>query len=113
MTQDEIIEMAREAGINYREFSDEFATGNGDGVEIEQMEAFASLVAKHTLMNIDPSKFMSHQEVMEAARLAEREACAKVADNRLLLDASSKERNIYDLARKNIAADIRARGEQA
>jgi hypothetical protein len=45
MTQDEIIEMAREAGINYRELSDEFATGNGDGVEIEQMEAFAKLVA--------------------------------------------------------------------
>ena len=43
----------------------------------------------------------------------EREACAKVADNRLLLDASSKERDAYDLARKNIAADIRARGEQA
>jgi hypothetical protein len=45
MTKDEIIEMARQAGINYREFSDEFATGNGDGVEIEQMEAFAKLVA--------------------------------------------------------------------
>ena len=45
MTQDEIIEMARQAGINYRELSDEFATGNGDGVEIEQMQAFAALVA--------------------------------------------------------------------
>lgn len=43
--QNEIIEMARQAGINYRELSDEFATGNGDGVEIEQMEAFAKLVA--------------------------------------------------------------------
>jgi len=45
MKQDEIIEMARQAGINYRELSDEFATGNGDGVEIEQMEAFVKLVA--------------------------------------------------------------------
>ena len=45
MTQDEIIEMARQAGINYRELSDEFATGNGDGVEIEQMQAFVKLVA--------------------------------------------------------------------
>ena len=45
MTQDEIIEMARRAGINYRDLSDEFATGNGDGVEIEQMQAFAKLVA--------------------------------------------------------------------
>ena len=49
--------------------------------------------------------------VVNKAIEKEREACAKVADNRLLLDASSKERNIYDLARKNIAADIRARGE--
>lgn len=45
MTKNEIIEMARQAGINYRDLSDEFATGNGDGVEIEQMEAFAKLVA--------------------------------------------------------------------
>jgi hypothetical protein len=57
MTQDEIIEMTKQAGINYREFSDEFATGNGDGVEIEQMQAFAKLVAAK-----------------------EREACAKVAE---------------------------------
>ena len=58
------------------------------GMPYSKIEAFAKLVAAK-----------------------EREACAKVADNRLLLDASSKERNIYDLARKNIAADIRARGE--
>ena len=39
--------------------------------------AFAESVAAHTLMNIDPSKFMSYQEAFEAGRLAEREACAK------------------------------------
>ena len=103
MTQDEIIEMAREAGINYREFSDEFATGNGDGVEIEQMEAFANLVAKHTLMNIDPSKFMSHHEGIEAGRLAEREACAKLCEEY----AIGLERNYSEI----IADKIRARGE--
>jgi hypothetical protein len=42
--------------------------------------AFANMVAAHTLMNIDPSSFMSHQEGIEAGRLAEREACAKVCD---------------------------------
>ena len=57
MNKEEIIELARKAGINYRELSDEFATGNGDGVEIEQMEAFAKLVAEK-----------------------EREACAKLCD---------------------------------
>lgn len=35
--------------------------------------AFAKLVGAHTLMNIDPSKFMSHHEGIEAGRLAERE----------------------------------------
>jgi len=41
---------------------------------------FAKMVAAHTLSNIDPSKFMSYQEGMEAGRLAEREACAKVCE---------------------------------
>ena len=50
---------------------------------------------------------------LETIAAEERESCAKVADNRLLLDASSKERDAYDLARKNIAAEIRARGKQA
>jgi hypothetical protein len=42
--------------------------------------AFAESVAAHTLMNIDPSKFMSYQEGIEAGRLAEREACAKAVE---------------------------------
>jgi NADPH-dependent glutamate synthase beta subunit-like oxidoreductase len=37
------------------------------------LASFANLVAQHTLANIDPSKFMSYQEGMEAGRLAERE----------------------------------------
>ena len=75
MTQDEIIEMARQAGIEAE--SDTLCRFGG---WVEPFVAFANHVAKHTLMNIDPSKFMSHQEVMEAARMAEREACAKVAE---------------------------------
>ena len=35
---------------------------------------FAEAVAAHTLMNIDPSKFMSYREGYEAGRTAEREA---------------------------------------
>ena len=45
------------------------------------VEAFAKLVAKHTLLNIDPSSFMSYQEGVEAGRFAEREACAKVCED--------------------------------
>ena len=57
MTQDEIIEMARRAGMVYREFEDEFANANTDGVDLKTIEAFAKLVAAK-----------------------EREACAVVAD---------------------------------
>ena len=74
MTQDDIVEMAKP-----------FLWG-GNVVEgwtfssYEQLETFAKLVAKHTLMNIDPSKFISWQEGFEAGRFAEREACAKIGD---------------------------------
>ena len=44
------------------------------------VEAFAKLVAKHTLLNTDPSSFMSYQEGVEVGRLAEREACAGLCD---------------------------------
>ena len=89
MTQDEIIEMARQAGFD--EHHAKFDT---------RIEAFAKLVAKHTLLNIDPSSFMSYQEGVEAGRFAEREACAKVADGW----------PDYDV--QGLAEAIRARGEQ-
>jgi len=75
MTQDEIIEMARQAGFVEYELDD----GTTNAFD-KRYEAFAKLVAKHTLMNIDPSKFISWQEGFEAGRFAEREACAKLCD---------------------------------
>jgi hypothetical protein len=68
------------------------------------LERFAALVAEHTLANIDPSKFMSYQEGLEAGRLAEREACAKVCDEFASRDKLS---NYYKVA----ANAIRARGQ--
>jgi hypothetical protein len=65
--------------------------------------AFAKLVGAHTLMNIDPSKFMSHQEGIEAGRFAEREACAQAAAIALL--GADRE-----LAERVVRA-IRARGQ--
>ena len=47
MTQDEIIQMAKQVGMIYREILDEFANGNTDGVDLETMERFARLVAEH------------------------------------------------------------------
>ena len=54
MTQDEIIEMAKLAG--FEEHQAKFDT---------RFEPFAKLVAKHTLLNIDPSKFTSWQDGFE------------------------------------------------
>ena len=98
MNKEQIIEMARQAGFLDYELDD----GTTDGFD-KRYEAFAKLVAKHTLMNIDPSKFISCQEVMEAARLAEREACAKVCEEY----AIGLERNYSEI----IADKIRARGK--
>jgi hypothetical protein len=57
MTQDEIIEMAKQAGMRYRKIEDEFFSSYADGVYADDLEAFAKLVAQH-----------------------EREACAKEAE---------------------------------
>ena len=91
MTREEIIEIAKKCGWD------------NPATNMMPLYEFAKLVAKHTLMNIDPSKFISCQEVMEAARLAEREACAKVCEEY----AIGLERNYSEI----IADKIRARGE--
>jgi hypothetical protein len=67
MTREDIVRMAKEVGMESFDIC----------VELDD---FAKLVAQHTLSNIDPSKFMSYQEGMEAGRLAEREACARVCE---------------------------------
>jgi ferredoxin len=51
------------------------------------------------------------EAAVKAAVAAEREECAKVAENRMLLDASVKENVAHHTACKNIAADIRSRGK--
>jgi hypothetical protein len=74
--------------------------------------AFAESVAAHTLMNIDPSSFMSHQEGIEAGRLAEREECAKVCEkmwHRWLDSPEENEPNKPDA--EDCYRAIRARGQ--
>ena len=95
MTQDEIIELAKQAGM----MSEVLQLGRN----LELLTDFAKLVAKHTLLNIDPSKFMSYQEGIEAGRFAEREACAKLCEEY----AIGLERNYSEI----IADKIRARGQ--
>ena len=74
--EEEIIELAIQAGINHR--TDEFYSEFCDGVYFDDLITFAKLVAAQTLMKIDPSSFMSYQEGFEAGQLAEREKCAEL-----------------------------------
>jgi len=53
-----IIELAKQVGMVYREFEDEFANSNTDGVDLTTLQKFAASVAAH-----------------------EREACAKICDD--------------------------------
>jgi len=79
MTKDDIIRMAKEAS----------ASGNLAGLDAGTplwLERFAKLIAEK-----------------------EREACAKIAENRLLTEASDIEKIAHYTACKNIASGIRAR----
>lgn len=79
-----IIELAKQAGMFYRELSDEFANANTDGVDLTTLQAFAKLVAAH-----------------------EREACAKLCDNQT--EELYASRDTVDCAER-LANEIRARG---
>jgi len=73
MTDEEILEIGVQAKMNP-------AIMTLDG-NFKLLKTFAKLVAKHTLMNIDPSKFIGgYQEGFEAGVAKEREACAKIVD---------------------------------
>ena len=61
------------------------------------VEAFAKLVAVHTVSNIDPSSFMSYQEGYEAGKQAAREAILDLVDG-------------YAKNNTDLAEAIRARG---
>jgi hypothetical protein len=65
----QILDMAREAGMVYRQFEDEFANANTDAVDLKTLEAFAKLVCAD-----------------------EREACAKVAEEWL---GPTKDRELH------------------
>ncbi|CAB4126568.1 hypothetical protein UFOVP262_29 [uncultured Caudovirales phage] len=88
MTKDEVFKLIEDNGL----------TLHGD------IEPFAKMVAKHTLMNIDPSKFISWQEGFEAGVAKEREACAKVCDSFQARDVGMQP--------AECAGAIRARGQE-
>ena len=88
MNKDEIIRMAREAGIDAE--SDTLTRYEGF---VEPLTRFATLI----VANLDPKSFMSWHEGYDAGKQAEREACAAMFDDR----------NVWD---EEVGERIRARG---
>jgi len=86
MTQDEIIEMARQADVQIRIYCDDI------GVPMLELEAFAKLVAAKAVAK-DRKEFdidelcarqnkIGYKQGYRAGQLAEREACAKVCEEK-------------------------------
>ena len=75
MNRDDIIRMAREAGIGVEKDVDDWSVPVWH-LGIDHLDRFATLVAKHAVSNIDPASWMSYQEGYAAGVAAEREACA-------------------------------------
>ena len=99
MTQDEIIELGKQAGIKGFEYY-ELASKK----EKEATTTFVNLiVAKEQKKWQDQTAVEIHEAVLE-----EREACAKVCDDEWDGDADTYE---YSIAANDCAAAIRARGE--
>ena len=92
MTQDEIIEMAKQVGL--------ITDGNQSG--FDDLEAFAKLVAAKAFQNGYEKGISAFNEAVGL----EREACAQVCETRLGPTAT-------DFYGKAYAEAIRARGEQA
>ena len=118
MTQDEIIEMARQAGFLYGKMGPSampFVTAIGHTFIVE-LEAFAKLVdAKATAK--EREVFAVHAvDIARRAIAEEREACAKVAEDKGLAWKSRKDINPDNakkayMASQFISQAIRARGE--
>jgi len=83
MTNEEIIDMAKQAGFDPHDMSADFTCN------LDNIETFAKLVAE-----------------------AERDACAKIVENRILDDKNENIKKGYFFAQQSIAEDIRARGQE-
>ena len=128
MNREDIIRMAREAGMHYRQIADEFCKADTDGVPLEMLERFAALVAAaernilaawmiqfgfatghgdtmEQLVDALGSEIVDRIEIeIDVAVAAEREACAKVCETFTGSYERGKEMEAC-------AAAIRARGQ--
>ena len=73
--------MAREAGMVYREFEDEFANANTDGVDLKTLKAFEALVRADEREETNRRANASWTLMCEKMVAAEREACAQLCED--------------------------------
>ena len=101
-----IKELAEQAGMHYRETSDEFCEANKDGVPFEMMERFAELIRQDERDKCVRLFARLNCDAVDAARFEEREACAALveADGRVHPKAPDA------VWAKTVAKLIRARG---
>jgi hypothetical protein len=118
MNRDDIIRLAREAGIYYRDIEDEFCEADKDGVPLEMMVKFTALVAAAERERMKSEgwrqcaagqRTTQYCDLLELAVANEREACAK-----FLIDLYESDGGYHPAEEfaKNAAAAIRARGNE-
>ena len=106
MTQEDIIRMAREAGIEFDLIDED--EGQICYITSEGLERFAALVAAAATEAANARANTSWALMCKKMVAAEKEACAKVCDARAIeYDGFSAEQN----ASEKLAAAIRARGQ--
>ncbi len=102
MTQDDVIKMAREAGLFYMDYI------RVDSMK--QLEDFAHLVADKATEEANAKANAAWTLMCKKMVAFEREACAKVVDD---IESRCIAEDVDDPPLKHVAAAIRARGEQA
>ena len=113
MTQDEIIEMAVKAGMGFNQSLAEFSTPLCDGVEIEELEAFAKLVAEKATEKANARANASWTLMCKKMVAAEREACAKVCDEKVDAEYATGKVDHNEMGwTQACSIAIRARGQE-
>ena len=112
MTQDEIIEMARQAGIDIEMWEklsiDDDVFGYGIDGTHENLVAFANLVAAKEREEANAKANASWTLMCKKMVAIEREACAKVVDD---IEARCIAKDVDDSPLNYVAKAIRDRGE--
>lgn len=118
MSHDEIIAMAKEAGIHIDRLPDEYCTAvnlplgsvsRWDGVGLGELQSFAALVAEKAEARANERANASWKLMCEKMVAAEREACALVCEG---FKQGNSATYIDDDWADMCAAAIRARGQK-